>query len=224
MKTEVPQNIIERIKKLLELTTSPEENEAKHAMEMAKKLMIKYSVQFEDLSSDQIKAEINQTEYWNDIINKPGLIEQIPSIIAVITPIFGVYACVGSCAGKIVGLKLVGFPVNIEIAKFALDSILAQGLIESRVQYKKFKTVSFGPSFWKGFTIGLNKKFHSYSAEKDGIVVYDKVKEFLKSISKGVFENPEVMDGVAVESGINAGLKAEIRHGINAANTGKLLT
>ena len=227
-KTEVPVAIIDKIKKLLELTTSDKEHEATQAMETAKRLMLKYSVQFEDLNQEEIKQEIVKKKYENDAFQRQGVYEQLPSIISTITPIFGVYCIVKTLRSKLGQhheFHLVGFPTNVKIATFALDSILAQGIIEARNEYKKFRTVTFGKSFWGGFAIGLYRKFSKYSNDKEetGITVYDKVKEYLKSIASGEFSFNAESDGIAKNIGIEAGLRAELRQAITSENTGKLL-
>jgi len=231
----VPEAIVDKIKKLLELTTSPNEHEAKLAMDQAKRLMAKYSVQFTDLSEDEIKDSITREYYWNDnAFSKQGVFEQIPEIINTIAPIFGVQCLIytraqrkGYHISKDRQFELIGFPANITVAKFALDSILAQGILEARAKYKQYRTVTFGMSFWSGFKIGLYEKFGTQSnhTEETGLAVYDKVRAFVKSLSTGTLNENTSFDGVAYTSGYNAGLEAELRKGLESSGSnGKLLS
>jgi hypothetical protein len=125
MEKAVPETIIERIKKLLELTTSPNEAEAKQAMEFAKRLMAKYSVQFTDLSQEEIQQAITREYYWNDTaFSKQGVFEQMPEIMNIIAPIFGVQVLIytktkksGFHISKDREFELIGFPANIRSAR-----------------------------------------------------------------------------------------------------------
>ena len=219
MTNNVPIEIVERIKKLLELTTSPNEAEASQAMSFAQKLMLKYSVSYEALNSEEFKEAIATEIYDNEMIGKPGISEHIPTILSIIPPLFGVHCTI---TRKPRTYKMIGFPTNITIAKFACDSIIAQGLIDARISYKLHRTVSHGVSFWQGFVLGLSKKFKAPDSKETAIAVYDKVKQYVNSIAKGTF-SVAYTDGVALNAGIESGLNAEIRRGLNTSNTGKLL-
>lgn len=215
--------IIERIKKLLELASSAnkEDHERKLAMERAQDLMIKHSINENDLANETGKElEIVEEEYFNESFLKQGVIPVLPNILATIPPIFGVYGMVHTLGGKSHKFTLVGFKTNIQIAKYAMDSILTQGIITARIEYKKFRTITFGMSFWSGYAIGLQQKFLP-NTEKN-MVVYDRVKAFIDSISQDKVSG-NLTDGIAFATGHQAGLEAEIRKPIEQANTGKLL-
>lgn len=217
----IDQKIIDKIKKLLELTTSPNEHEAQRAMDHAMRLMEKYSINFVD-STDNNTQKILEVEWWPVSGDKRGLIEQIPAIVAIISPIFGVHGIIKSNWGKIRELSLVGYPANIEIAKFAIDSIVNQALCEAKVEYKKHRSTLFNYAFYSGYTIGLRKKFDASHQAAEGIVVYDAVKQYVQDNTKGNFAS-ESFDGDALNSGINAGLRAELRKGIATSGSGKLI-
>ena len=225
----VPEAIIERIKKLLELTTSPNEHEAALAMNQAKRLMLRHSVAYEDLNDEEFKQEIKEEIYYNEIFEKSGVRANLPAMLAIIPPIFGVQCLVrskrsnnGFSADRINEFALIGFPANIEITKFSLDSLLNQGMIDGKAAYKQFRTITFWPGFWSGFALGLNQKFSPKADEELGITVYDKVKQYVNNIAKSTM-TPDLIDGVAKSVGIESGLKAELRSGITQSNTGKLL-
>jgi len=216
------EKIIEKIKKLLELTTSDNENEASHAMETAKRLMLKYSLNETNFLETNSVPEIIESQYSSSYFQKPGLKESMPRILAVIAPIFGCQAFVRVDISGFKSYHLLGFKTNIEITKFALDSLLAQGNIDARREYRKFRTVTFGLSFWRGFADGLKVKFAKEKSNEIGLELYDKVKEKLDSITTGTIDTAKE-DGVARESGFQSGISSQIRSGINTSNSGKLL-
>jgi len=218
--TEINSKIIEKIKKLLELTTSSNENEAQRAMEAAMRLMEKYSINYiEDID---VKEKILKVKWWPASADKRGLIEQVPAIVAIISPIFGVHGIILSSGSRVKQLFLVGYPANIEIAKFAIDSIINQAIIEARIEYKKYRSTLFNYEFYTGYVEGLRKKFAKSSSDSQSITVYDPIKQYVADNTKGSFAG-ESFNGDAINSGIEAGLRAELRKGLNTSNTGKLL-
>ena len=222
------QKIIDKIKKLLELASSPNENEAKSAMKMAQKLMIQFNLDDVKIGTHHAVVEpILQQEYWNDIINRSGVIEVMPRIVDTIGPIFGVFGLyqIKRRSGTIQGIKLNGFKSNLEITRFALDSLLAQGLADYRIEFKKYKSAMFGLEFWSGFGIGIERKFKSFGSKSDNsaLVIYDRVLERVKSLANSSFQI-QTFNGNAIQSGIDAGLRAEIRKGLTQTNQGKLIS
>ena len=219
------QKVIDKIKKLLELASSPNENEAKTAMDAAMRLMAKYSIDDDIISNENsIRNEIVTELYSNPIFGRQGVIDSAGFILATIAPLFGCYAMVNSnqMTGSIRAFKLVGFKTNLEITKYALDSLFTQGVIEAKREFKKHRTLTFGGSFWSGFAVGLNQKFGKMSDYTKGIVVYDKVKEYVDSITKGSFKG-KLDDGIAYSFGVDAGRNANIRSAISSEASGKLL-
>jgi len=222
------QKIIDKIKKLLELASSPNENESRLAMEKAQKLMIQFNLDDVKIGTQYAVAEpIISESYWNDIINRSGVIETIPRIVNTIGPIFGVFGLydIRRKTGTIQRIRLYGFKTNLEITKFALDSLLHQGLMDYRIEFKKYRSAVFGLEFWSGFGIGIERKFTSYGnrSENSALVIYDRVQEHIKELADSTF-NLQVFDGNAIQSGINAGLRAEIRKGLETQNQGKLIS
>lgn len=218
--------VIEKIKKLLELASSAnkEDHERKLAMDRAQALMVKYSVSEAELAEKENRSlEIVQEEYFNPTLLKQGVIQVIPSIIAVITPIFGVYGMAQTIGGKPAKFVLVGFKTNVDIARYALDSILAQGVATIRAEYKKYRTITFSVSFWSGYLIGLTEKFKTNLSNSKDIVVYDRVKQFLKNIAGDKPISADLTSGIAYQTGYEAGLEAEIRKPIEQTNNKLLL-
>ena len=225
MMTQNADKIIEKIKKLLELATSPNEHEAKRAMEMAQKLMIQYNLSFTDLDSGTGPEKIEQTEYFNENFNRLGVREQLPRIVKTIGRIFGCFALYGrKGTGVISQVLLYGYSTNLKIAEYALDSIFAQGALDLKVAMKKSRSAMIGLEFWDGFAYGLQRKFEQFSSvEQNGaLTVYDPVKNFVNSISGGTFKLSSY-SGSGREAGIESGMKAEIRPGLDSKSGGKLL-
>lgn len=224
----INEKALDKIKKLLELASSPNENEAKLAMDQARRLMAKYSIDDKELGApDRISELIVEEPYINSAFSNDAVLDAIPIIIAVIAPIFGVYGLVNTRNGQARQFKLIGFKTNIEIARFAIDSLIAQGLIDAKREYKKYRTITFMASFWTGFKEGLHRKFGKMEEENKGIVLYDKVKQYVDSLASGASFAGRSTDGVAYQSGFNSGQNASIRSAINsssgAASSGKLI-
>lgn len=217
--------IIEKIKKLLELTTSPNESEAKLAMERAQKLMAQHSISEIDITDPDninIESKIIRQEYWSRHFSKNAVLNAMPPILSTIPPIFGCYALIVN-RNQTRSYELVGFLSNIEITRFALDSLLEQGMLDYQQGYQRYRSISFGHGFWPGFATGIQRKFSQHKEESKGIILYDKVKQYLSSIATGDF-NYQADRGIGRELGIESGLKAEIRKGIESTNKGKLLS
>lgn len=217
------EKVIERIKKLLELATSPNEAEAKLAMEQAQKLMARHSVNMSDLN-DSDEIQIVTESYENpSAFAKQGILEQTSSIISTIAPIFGVQAFVKLRQQEIRSFNLVGYPTNIKVAKYAIDAIIQQGIVEARQKYKEYRTTTFGVSFWSGFASGLYRKFSPYRDTSNGLVVYNKVKQWIDENTSGNHQT-RLNQGIAYNAGFDAGQRAQIRSGLEAKNEGKLLS
>lgn len=221
--SDINEKIIEKIKKLLELASSSNEHEAALAMEQARKMMAKYSLDHADiLDQEQIWNSIESVSYTNPNFTNPHIVNAMPSIIASIGPIFGVYGMIRTRHNTVQEFKLFGYPTNIEITKFALDSLIAQGLLDMKRDYKKFRTITFAQSFWSGFARGIQNKFGKIQEQNTGIILYDAVKAHIDKLASGHYHGKS-HDGVAFNSGFESGSNASIRSGIGSSNQGKLL-
>jgi hypothetical protein len=219
------EKIIDRIKKLLELATSSNEHEATLAMEQASRLMAKYSITNASLNDTERKEVIEIFIYNSPYINKTGLIQQLPSIMGTIGPIFGVYPMfVASRTGSIRESQLIGYPTNIKVAIHAIESVINQGLLDYRLAFRLNGSPLFGLEFWDGFAKGLQAKFAKYGLESDEVamVVYDAVKNFVKARTSGSVKLQN-FDGSGRSSGYESGQKASLRSGIASQSKGNLL-
>jgi hypothetical protein len=219
------ERITEKIKKLLELATSPNEHEARRAMEMAQKLMIQFNIS-EALLTDSISSEaIEEIDYSNEHFNRLGVREQLPRIVKTIGRIFGCFGLYDRRGtGVIAKVKLYGYPTNLKIAQYALDSIFAQGFIEYKAAYKKHRSAMIGLEFWDGYAFGLQRKFDQFASREsnNALAIYDPVAQYAKDRSAGTFSLSN-FEGDARSAGIEAGMRAEIRSAITSSSKGSLL-
>jgi hypothetical protein len=219
------EKIIDKIKKLLELAASPNENEAKLAYNRAKDLMAKYSVSLAD--TENRLQEILQEIYTVPPAVSPILYEHLPYIIMEISRPFGVFVLVFGAWYKRSdlsgGIKLVGFKTNIEVAKHAVDCILNQCIADYRAEYRKQRSVSFAPAFWKGVASALQDRFKQDESSETGLVVYDPVRQFMNKF----VASQHMMGGSNLDDAFNAGKQsatnAQIRPGVQSNFTGGLL-
>ena len=116
--------LIEKIKKLLALAASPNENEAQLAMSKAQELMAKYCINIIEEKDLVITSEI----YYTNV--KLPFAELI-YISNVISRIFGCITIISNV------IEMHGYSTNIKIVKFSIDSVLAQASIELKVIIKK---------------------------------------------------------------------------------------
>lgn len=217
--------IIEKIKKLLELASNANENDAERslAMQRAQDMMLKHAIAENEISlQDAKELEIIREDYHNDIIfTKQGVQPVFPAIMAIIAPLFG---CQGlqymDKNGAVTKYGIVGFKHNVEVVKYAVDSILQQGLLAAREAYKIHRTITFGNSFWSGYAMGLTEKFSENVKRAEGIELYDRVKNSLKGLDK---TEGQFTQGIANKIGKQAGLNAEIRKPIEEKKSGVLL-
>ena len=210
---------IDKIKKLLELSSSPNEHEATLAYAMAVKLMEKYCLSFVDLETEQEAKKIVQVIYIPPKITS-GLIDALPGLVMSIGPKFGVYCLVSK---RYRTISLVGFATNCEVVKHALDCIINQGLVDFRIGYSKERSISFGPSFWLGFREMIFRRFTTSNEESasKAMVVYDAVKEYMASFSTTTnWSEMNTQAQTGLMAGLESGANAQIRPGVQTVNTG----
>lgn len=222
--------LVERVKKLLSLASSPNENEAKLAMQKAQELIAKYCIDLSDTNNVEDIIE----EPYECPVKSPALQEHLPYISFTIA---GIFSCTSLIKGSsftqaILRSKqifLVGYKTNILITKHALDSILNQLNAEFKRQYKIEKSIGFSTAFWLGARDQICKRFKPESKvgkEGTGIVLYDKVKDYIntKYPNLGIYKgesHSNYKEGIA--AGIKAGDEVSIRPGVQIGNQGKLL-
>lgn len=209
--------IISKIKKLLELANSPNEAEAKLAFSRAQELIQKYAVNI----TEDIKEQVIEVEYIPPI-KSPSARPFIPEIAFTIASMFGCISLVGNKREA----RLIGFPTNIEIATFAIDSILNQLNADCKEGIKKHRSLSFAAAFWDSAASTIRKRFTQHKEVGKGLILYDHARAFVdeKYPKLGKYSanlNSSSLHGL--ESGRISGNAAQIRHGVQSHERGNLL-
>jgi hypothetical protein len=213
------EKVIEKIKKLLELAASPNENEAQLAYRRAQDLMVKYCVSLRD--TEEKPETIVQIPYELKIKKVSGLQDVLPFVALAVGKQFGVYVLVQKFDQPIL---LVGFPTNITVVAHALDCILNQCMIDFRKGFAEYRSVSFAPAFWKGVQSALKRRFEQKEVSETGLVVYDPVKKYMEQFKASrPWGSVDAASEAGAQAGFAAGTSAQIRPGVNANYGGKLL-
>lgn len=213
--------IIDKIKKLLALASSPNEAEAKLAMDKAQSLMAEYCIQENKLYPNQ---DFGPQVICKEIYNPPfpasrGLQKALPWIVNALAPMFGCQILV-----QVNKPVIYGFRTNIEVLKFGLDAILNQAKVDYKTGYYKARTITFDETFWDAFALELKKRFRQNAEQMQGIVVYDRVKAKAQEDSKGFYLHQTGTDAkTGTSAGVSAGQNVNLVSGIQSGNQGKLL-
>lgn len=177
-----PDYLFEKVKKLLELSASPNEHEAALAFQRAQAIIQKYSL---NMGRPDVKPSIEHLKITAP--KNPSLRKIFPYICQYVGRPYGVYVLVNNDNN----VDLVGFPTNNKIAEYAILCIVNWGLIDYRAAYAKIRTISFGESFWQGFLEGVRKRFTITEEQKPGLIVYDPVANYMKQFTG--FYKPDIM-------------------------------
>lgn len=195
MERETSSSVVEKIKRLLALSTDQSTTEAEraNALQKAQLLMAKYSV---DMSACQEKPE--------EIIKMPLEIKyahplpiylhdfiRLSSLLQPISQNFGCWTLYNQAEHK---LYLYGFKTNCIVAEQAIAALLNQGLMDFRVQFILRREMGFAISFWNGWAQGIKDRFTKLS-DSQAIVLYDKVKDELEKFCQ--FETIHLMESDA---------------------------
>jgi hypothetical protein len=184
------QSIIERVKKLLALGESPNENEAQTAMLKARELMAKYKIELKEIEGEQQQTVENkkQVEYTS---KKGKWILTLSSIIA------ENYSCIayGNKTSKFKGyVVLAGYSKDLELCSivlnYALDSIQTwMGKQEKRLKKAGLscKDISeYTNNYAWGFITGLQDLYEEQNAQNQqwGLVMV--TPKEVKDVTKGM--------------------------------------
>lgn len=208
----------EKIKKLLSLANSSNENEAKAAAAMASKLMIKFNISKEEV---ELKKK-----YEEAVIKEASSRSNLDGfILPLINKYFFVLASVRrDRLKKVTQTRFTGTTENIEIATYMYE-FLTRAFKDSWMDYKKANklTSSSRSSFYSGMYKGLMDKFEAAKVEVEqetGLVVVPDagIKKYLAS--KGVrlsqtTNRTRLRDVGAAEAGVNIGRNLQIRAGVH---------
>jgi hypothetical protein len=201
--------VYEKIQKLLELATSPNEHEAKSAMEFARKLMLQYNI-------NNFQRQITTL-----VANYPkqSTIPTFPRIVNVLVRVFG---CGVTYSKECNIVEIYGFADNIKVAEYAIEMVCNQALVDYRAEYAKYRSLSFREGFWQGFANGLYAKFKGDMMASKAAEEYKPVWDFMARFN---FDKSaqSTTDAAGVLVGSTFGANATIRRGVGSVNTGRVI-
>lgn len=209
------ETLVETIKKLLALAASPNENEAQLAMKRAQDLIARFSVSI----AEDVQEKIIEVIYECPS-KSPGLHRQLPQICSTLAPIFG---CHSLWFPRMNQIRLIGFATNTKVATFAIDSVIAQVMIDFKTEYKKYRSVAFSDGFFVGVVKALQKRFSEQIKVGTGLVLYDKAKAYIDATFQFIRGDSITHGTFGLQSGFKSGSEAQIRSGLTSQSTGKLL-
>ena len=211
------ENIKEKIKKLLELSTSPNENEAKAALLKAKELMAKNNLTEEDFEDREIKlVNLNSDVKWTTDSGNIWMI-RLCSLIA------DNYLCSASWrtprGSRTHKLVITGLNEDAELCKvvieYAVDFVLsAIKRQQRRNPHMDGKTVA--NSYADGFILGLEMAFEEQQEDHPewGLVVVkpQEVQDYEKGLGTGSVRTRETeFDPLSYARGQNDGMNFNVR-------------
>lgn len=193
-------DIREKIRKLLALGTSPNENEARAALLKAKELMAKHKLSEEDFGENkELKHFMCEDVSWTSDSGRIWMTELCKMLC-------DEYCCSSSWSvkkgGRTYTLIITGIGDDVEVCKEAVG--YAVGFVESRIKnlqkiYRRQDPKSIANSYATGFINGLKLAFEFQKEEHPewGLVVVksDKVNEYEQSLgSRSVKTKQSSMD------------------------------
>lgn len=210
-------NILEKIKKLLDLGSSPNEHEAELATAKANQLLMKYNLSLDNLpETDEI--------YMHIVAQAPKANTFIQELQSLMTH-FNVYA-ITTRRNRVTFLEIAGDRVNVEIATYVADFFTREHIRLWNIAKKEhgLKGLRDKNSFiWglvRGFCSKINKAKKESLQEEDikTLTVYNKrvaeqAKKFLYKNARTVRYN-QSGSATAADAGHDAGSKMNISPGI----------
>lgn len=216
------QKLIDKIKKLLALGSSPVKAEAELALQRAKELMETYGI---SLIESNREAIVEQCYEYSEGQNNADFQISLISIAASIAPVFHCMVFI-----RMNRPLIVGFETNVEITKHALDCILHSLWYDYRKLRKENRSLVFSLNFWTGAKQGIHEKFSPKSTDSRseyGIVLYDQVSQYIKekypNMGFWIAQKPRTESTTGFSEGRASGSSAQIKPGIRSGFGGKLL-
>ena len=214
--------LIEKIKKLLALSSSPVPAEAELALSKAKALMEEYGV---SLIEDNTETIIEKTYEYPAGSRNRDFQYNLVSITSSIAQLFNCLILIRQDKPVIIGLE-----TNVAVATHALDCILHSLWYDYRTLRKQNTSLTFSTNFWAGSAEGIRSKFRPKthdSRSEAGIVLYNQVSEYIaKQYPQLGAWNPDRNTTTArqgFDSGLRSGQSAQIRPGLRSGSQGRLL-
>lgn len=179
------QKIVQRINKLLALTSSPNENESAKAAEMAFKLMEENGITKSDLTSANLEEDLGKISNEN-LKYKSQLCTWEKNLASVIAKYFNCCTYTSSKwhpykNWKIYSVGFVGHEAN-RITAITMYEWLRKAIQKEAA--KKFSTYGYQQSYCLGVVLGLYEKYgksETSDSNETGLVIYDDVKNWMKN-------------------------------------------
>lgn len=206
------QDAIEKIKKLLALSTSPNEHEAAIAFEKAQAMMKEFLVQ---------DADIKQREEQIISIRRPLLHYKLYRAYSGVYYIFSTVSIKFNCQAIVhpnsATVEIFGYETDVELATYLCDSIINQGKQDYKASLARYGLHS-GPSFWTGLARAIYVRIGGDSkVEGEGLILYNKVSEHLYNLFGDLKESQkdtEILNQNIYNEGKRAGEKVSLGAGI----------
>lgn len=214
--------LIDKIKKLLALSSSPVPAEAELALSKAKALMEEYGI---SLIEDKTETIVEHIYAFSEGKLNADFQIAVISIAGSIAPLFHCMMFIRMNRPVIVGLE-----TNVEVTFHALDCILHSLWYDYRQLRKENRSLAFSVNFWKGAADGIREKFRPKPdavRSEFGIILYDQVRDYIKQkypqmgTWSGRGAKSESQSGLS--EGQRAGSSATIKPGIRSGFEGRLL-
>lgn len=190
----------DKLKKLLALASSPNKNEAKLALEKAQELAQKLGMP--TLGT----LEFRTYEFPRATV---GMRPRLSTIVCAVAPVFGVPVAFNRKK------EILFFCTEdqMQIATYACDCILSQGLADWKEEFRKQRSAAFDFAFWEAFADRIWERF--YPLRKIDPLIE---REFsARTAITGSYEpssSSDSADGAA--AGTSAGNSAQYRPGMDA--------
>lgn len=199
--------VIDQIKKLLALASSPNENEAKLAFQRAQELMLKHNIDSGAINDRERILDINLdsiSEYYPPNF-KPALAyhKWEPWILTSVMHIFGTWTLIHSLKGSVTSYNLHGFPTNIDIALYTFGVVVQQGQSEFRKGYLKHRSITYAEGYWAGFVKAFTDRYKDEIARSMNNLIYADIAAIVEA------KNPKAFT-TSIDSAIGYGYGEEI--------------
>lgn len=231
-------SVIEKIKSLLVLSSDPNttEHERQLAFSRARHLIDRYTISEQELDPNT-KLEIVWEPFKPSDLYKISetLTRKLPFIVNEIGMYFGCFVAIRSHV-----LHFVGYPHNIEVAQYAANVLLKQGVDDFKKAYRDrlrqtreikdpheqilmgaFDLITFQEAYWDGFLTAMVERFRKSTEESQetALTIYDPIKQLRGSMNSIEFRS---LYGAAAE-GLQSGRNAQLHKPIETQTKGNLL-
>jgi hypothetical protein len=221
----VDDKIIDKIRKLMNLSKSCNQGEAETAMAMAMKLMTLHNIEAQKIAEIEKKESDPFANYKS--VKVIDLAVRTPTEFKFYYSVLAEFFFIKAVITRGVGVFFFGTPENIEMAKYVSDQLAAT----YRNLWYQYKSRTNAPttakrSFYAGLSRGLTNKLKEERGEiqrEFGMVLVkdpyldEAMSSYYKNLKKGAISK-FTHDGAASNAGFSAGRNINIRQGIGGGS------